>query len=531
MPTVIDSLFLELGIDTAKFSKDQKVALEKIQEFESRTKRAAKGSRDALSSVSEAFHGLADNAGQFSGPLNSMSRGLGMLLTPARLLGAAVGLVGYEMWDLNKVMTANNAAIARQAQLTNMGASAMWSWAEAAKTVGANPMEVAGGISSLQTAITGMGIGAGNATPQLIALARLGVPFNFSTGADIGGMFTRVNALAAARGFQNLGALRALTGPVMNDAEFALATNPNTTPADIQKWISDRKSVTLGNTLTESLKSQEILGKLGISKDILAETAYGGEQGLMQAVVELLTKLLDLTNTMVGYLGTIAGFFGGVANKVSGAISMGRLGGSMPSSVGGRQAAAMGYLMRHGLLPTEAAAVVGNLSYESGGMNPLASNKGHLGLAQWDASRQSNFARFAGYRMGDSSVSPDKQFSDQLAFLLTEPEFSKAHVMMSRAHSLSEAARAFMDFDEKPGLLDASAASRFGLAQQALASYSSSSVQSSVNNNIHIRTGNIVTQATDGTGIAKDFSKELNTHPLLGPLATQTVTLASRGSQ
>jgi hypothetical protein len=527
MPTIIDSLFLELGIDTAKFSKDQKVALEKIQEFELRTKRAAKVSRNALSSVSEAFHGLADNAGQFSGPLNSMSRSLGMLLTPARLLGAAVGLVGYEMWDLNKVMTANNAAIARQAQLTNMDASAMWSWAEAAKTVGANPMEVAGGISSLQTAITGMGIGAGNATPQLIALARLGVPFNFSTGVDIGGMFTRVNALAAARGFQNLGALRALTGPVMNDAEFALATNPNTTPADIQKWISDRKSVTLGNTLTEALKSQEILGKLGISKDILAETAYGGEQGLMQAVVELLTKLLDLTNTMVGYLGTIASFFGGVANKVSGALGFGPA-TPLSGTAAGRRAAAMQFLTGRGLSQRDAAAIVGNLVQESS-MNPLASNAGHLGLGQWDASRQERFARSTGYRMGASGVSSDQQFWDQLSFMFTEPQFQKAIEMMSKAHSLAGATDAFQRYFEI--VYDSSGPARVAAAQSALSASSLGSVQSSINNNIHIRTGNIVTQATDGTGIAKDFSKELNTHPLLGPLATQTVTLASRGSQ
>lgn len=48
---IIDSLFLELGIDTAKFSADQAKALGRIQEFETRAKRAGKGGADAMASM------------------------------------------------------------------------------------------------------------------------------------------------------------------------------------------------------------------------------------------------------------------------------------------------------------------------------------------------------------------------------------------------------------------------------------------------------------------------------------------------
>ena len=138
--TIIDSLFLELGIDTSKFGADQTKALTKIQEFETRAKRAGKGGSDAIKTVGDAFRDLAKStsigsgvariedlskkvsglgkslsvAGGVGAPLGAVTRGIGALLSPTALWGAAIAGVGVGMWDLNKVMTANNAAIDRQ---------------------------------------------------------------------------------------------------------------------------------------------------------------------------------------------------------------------------------------------------------------------------------------------------------------------------------------------------------------------------------------------------------------------------------
>jgi hypothetical protein len=574
MPTIVDSLFLELGIDTAKFNTDQVKALTKIQEFETRAKRAGKGGSDAIKTVGEAFRDLARStsvgsgisriedlskkvsglgrslgvAGGVGAPLGAVTRGIGALLSPTALLGAAVGVVGYEMWDLNKVMTANNASIDRQAQLTGTSAANMWAWAEAAKTVGANPMEISGGIAALQTSIMGMGIGVGSATSQLIGLSRLGVKFDFQKGADIEALLTRVNALAAQKKFgtgagsQPLGALRALSAQAgMNDAMWALATNPNTTPADIKKWIDSKKGADLGTTLQESLKSQTVLGKLGIEKDILSEIAYGGEQGLMQAVVELLTKLLDLTNTLVTYVGAIVHAIPGAWDRVKNAVVSAAdylpnlLSPRGSVAVSGKQAEALKFYMDKGLPSLEAAAMVGNMTQEST-MDPMAANaSGHKGLAQWDAPRQKNFERFAGYRMGAASgVSADKQFTDQLSFLLTEPEFQKARVAMAKAHDLTGATKAFMQFDEIVN--DASLAARVNFGQEALAVAARSNVSTdnsrTATHDYHFNGGiTIESKATNGVDMARDFRRSLASQPLLNPLATQTATLATRGSQ
>ena len=55
MPTIVDSLFLELGVDVSKFSKDQQRALAKIKEFESQTKRAAGNASGPIKTVGQAF--------------------------------------------------------------------------------------------------------------------------------------------------------------------------------------------------------------------------------------------------------------------------------------------------------------------------------------------------------------------------------------------------------------------------------------------------------------------------------------------
>ena len=117
MPTIIDSLFLELGIDTSKFSADQKRALTKISEFETKAKSSAKKSTQAVKTVGEAFKDIASTtavgrsaagldsfatklkalgmAGQASesavaGGVGGMAVGLGALLSPAALSVAAL---------------------------------------------------------------------------------------------------------------------------------------------------------------------------------------------------------------------------------------------------------------------------------------------------------------------------------------------------------------------------------------------------------------------------------------------------------
>lgn len=561
-PTIIDSLFLELGIDTSKFSSDQQKALAKITEFETKAKKSGKGASDAIKTVGEAFRDLAKEsrigasaAGveQLAGKLTMLGKsaqaaglfggaaaeGLGMLLSPVSIGIAAVGALGAVMWDLNSKMSDTNATIYRQAQLSGMNAANLWDWGEAAKTVGANPQEVTGGIAALQTSIMGMGIGAANATPQLTALARLGVPFNFKTGADIPALVTKVHEMAAAGNYENLGALRALTGPVMNDALFNIATNQAYDPSKLKAQIHEQEAANTGEILRKSLESQSVLGKLGISKDILAETAYGGTQGLMQAMVELLTRILDGVTKLVDFLVGVPSAVVDSASRIpdnfsSSMSSVWKAVKDMFSPTQHKATSALKTLMGFGASATDAEAIVGNLMQESS-MNPMAENKkGYRGLAQWSKSRQADFAKRFGYGMGSNSVGEYKQSLDQLQFLWEEMQGPQQQAAreMAKAKDLFGKTSAFMKYFEAPG--DSSLNKRFAFAQSAKSMADTVGATSNrshvtVSNDTRIGEVNIHTPSTDPDAHADSFIKGVSTHPLFGPTDLGKLALGTRG--
>ena len=343
MPTVIDSLFLELGIDTSKFSSDQKKALEKISKFETQSKRSADKAAGAVKTVGKAFRDIADDtaigssarrldtfsmklralgqsaqvSGGMGSPLGKMAEGLGMLMSPATLGVAALGMLGAAAWDFNKKMTAANATIFRQSQLAGMNSKNLWSWGEAAHMVGAQPQDITGGIAALQTAITGMGIGAGNASAQLVALARLGgIRWNFQSGVDTTQLFERVHQLAAQRGYKNLGSLRALTAPLMTEAMWNLATDPKFDPAKLHGQIAKMAPANLSGIIKSSLESQKLLGKKDIAAAVVAEQGYSILQNPMDRLIGLMTNLLADTSAILRWTIKTAGWISDIWNFI-----------------------------------------------------------------------------------------------------------------------------------------------------------------------------------------------------------------------
>ncbi|MEA3197856.1 MAG: hypothetical protein QOF32_1908, partial [Gammaproteobacteria bacterium] len=231
--TIIDSLFLELGVDTTKFSADQQRALAKIKEFESQTKRAAGNARGGIQTVGSAFRDLANDSrlgatsasvenlakrisalgvsmkasggGAMEG-LGGMAMGFGAMLSPATLGAITMGLLSKQVWDFNKSMTASNATLARNAELSGMSATNLWAMGQAAKTVGGNAEGIEASIAGLQTSLAGMSIGVGSNVQALIGMARLrnyGAKFNpggFGQGVDEESLFKAGHAMFLKEG-------------------------------------------------------------------------------------------------------------------------------------------------------------------------------------------------------------------------------------------------------------------------------------------------------------------------------------------
>lgn len=134
--------------------------------------------------------------------------------------------------------------------------------------------------------------------------------------------------------------------------------------------------------------------------------------------------------------------------------------------------AALAYFMSQGWTREQAAGIVGNLHYESDGLNPYA--KGDymngeytaFGLAQWRGDRVSLFQRIFGKSIKTAT------FEEQLKFVqyeLTNNE-SAAGQALKKAKTVDEATRVFMEKYERPSV----AASKNSLSKRIAAANSAS---------------------------------------------------------
>jgi hypothetical protein len=335
LPTIIDSLFLELGVDTTKFSADQQKALAKIADFEKQTKRAASGARSGVKSVGAAFSDLAkdsrigagadrlDNlaskfkslgasmqaSGGGAAPFGAMATGLGMLLSPASLGIAAIGLLGKGVWDLNRDMTSMNATLARNAELAGMSTDKLWAMGQAAQTTGGNPVAVEQGITNLQTTLAGASIGVGNAQAQMTGMARLapyGAHYNqggFGQGVNEESLFKAINNFKQQHGRAQALALFLGSGFGSQDQFDFMVSSGGW--GEYKKTLAKAKALKapggFEGVVRESLKSQVGLGEKDIQSAVNREQAYGGVQGGMQTVVGLLTDISAFLGSILGY--------------------------------------------------------------------------------------------------------------------------------------------------------------------------------------------------------------------------------------
>lgn len=583
MPSIIDSLFLELGIDTTKFSSDQTKALTKIAQFESQTKRASGKAASSVKTVGDAFRDLAKDSrvgasadrldslatkfknlgvsmqasGGLGTPFGGMAKGLGMLLSPAALGAAAIGLVGAEVWDFNRKMTDSNATLARNAELSGMSTRNLWAMGEAAKTVGGNSEAIESSIANLQTTLAGASIGVGSATAQLVGMARLspyGARFNrggIGSGVDEESLFKAVHSMYQRQGRARTMALVTSYG-LMNEDQANLAMSSGGWE-EYQKALAKTKTITapggFEGVVRNSLKSQAGLGELDIEKAITAEQAYGGIQAPMQTLVGLVTNILAVLNAMLGLVSQIVNFVSGgkavdamqasqswLSNLLPGVVAA-----TSPDVIKQRQAMVRAKLMHGGESALNAAAITGNLTQESQ-LDPLATsdNGAHLGIAQWDKARQTAFAKQFGYQMGARSVSAAKQRFDQIQFLLTELKTTqrRAQSDLSAAPNLNLKTWSFQKDYERPGDTDHSFGKRFGFAQEVMnsladmlsaASSAPAAVHHTVTSHTKIGDVHVHTPATDPKSHVEAVRKGISDQPLLNPIAQGVVSLATRG--
>ena len=152
MPTVIDSLLIELGLDSSKFNSGQKKAVEQLQKFD---EASTKSNKNATQGAKE----LDLNLGKIRNSLIAIGT-------------AVVGVSGFR--EFANQMIFGNAALGRTSALLGMNARDLDAWGKAAEVFGGDAKGVQASIQALEGGLAKFALGRGG-EEVVTGLAQLGV--------------------------------------------------------------------------------------------------------------------------------------------------------------------------------------------------------------------------------------------------------------------------------------------------------------------------------------------------------------------
>jgi hypothetical protein len=149
LATVIDSLLIELGLDSSKFDKAQKKSVDELRKFDEANQKTSKNIQRSSKETALGFEKARDSLISFG--------------------VAAFGASAFVSFV--STMTAGNAALGRNSQLLSLSARELDAWGGVLKSVGGTADDFQGSLQALQAGVAGIKLG--NAA-ILTPLARLG---------------------------------------------------------------------------------------------------------------------------------------------------------------------------------------------------------------------------------------------------------------------------------------------------------------------------------------------------------------------
>ena len=152
MATVIDSLLIELGLDSSKFDKAQKKSVEELRKFDEANQKTSKNIQRTSKETAQGFEKSRDAL---------ISFGIAAFSTSA-------------FTSFVSTMTAGNAALGRNSQLFGMSARELDAWGSVLKNVGGTADDFQGSLQALQSGVAGIKLGDAKILTPLARLGALG---------------------------------------------------------------------------------------------------------------------------------------------------------------------------------------------------------------------------------------------------------------------------------------------------------------------------------------------------------------------
>jgi len=242
MPTVIDSLVLELGLDSRTFTQAQKDALVALRKFEDQSVRAGKSIEAQGKKTQEFFTGLKREA----------------------LVALGLFMGGKGIKDFIGFMTQLDAGIGRTSRTMGLSVRELAAWQGAAEQAGGSAQTITGALGGLKGAMESFLAGAGGGEGFLPILNRFGVSFRGIRGEvrDAGEVILDLVEAMKKEGVE-LPRIAALlrTLPGMNEESINLFIRGRKSVDDLREAARKAGGAT-DDSAAQAEKYQEALAKL-----------------------------------------------------------------------------------------------------------------------------------------------------------------------------------------------------------------------------------------------------------------------------
>ena len=520
MATVIDSLMIELGLDTSKFSDAQKKVVESLR----KTDEQANKSNQSIQ------RGVKQTGGEFDKVKDS-------------IVALATALLSFDaIKSFVMGMTKSNTQLGISSNLLNVSARELKTWAAVAEKAGAAPDTFTNAIKTMQeqAALFHMGKG-GQDFAQAFSILGLNPDKDINNIGKISDALIKFRDKFGTKEAQNL----AKTLGFGDDASFNAMLKGGDALNELYKGMDKYNDKSEEATLEAGKLNEKIVDLSAAFKQLKDRTylTYGpGLESLLEfarEAIELYTKLSDIRaqsrDLPIFSLPIL------LYNKLTGKTAQNQQTAQQQEN---NSKQLMDYFMSQGWSKEQAAGIVGNLTQESG-LNPNAKNaNGMRGIAQWNKDRQKDFENWAGFGIDDPRANLMKQ-AEFVQYELTKGKEQKAGIELSKQNTTIGASNAIFSEYERPGDDTAAKRAQYALqysqmtgasgyersgddtaakrAQYALqysqmtgASANAPAGSSTANNTqVEINSINVNTQATDADGISKSIGQSIQNNSLI----------------
>jgi len=192
MPTVIDSLLIELSLDSTKFDAAQKKSIESLRKFDDANQKSSKGVQENSKKASEgvlktkdaidSLNSTNDDTKKTTETVNRTNTSMGVMGKTAAI--AAVAIAGFKVLkDFSVDLIDSNAQLGRMSALLGESPQQITAWGTVLKGVGGTADDFTSSMQNIEGSLARLKMGFGG-TQILRPLGMLGVALSDAGNPD-----------------------------------------------------------------------------------------------------------------------------------------------------------------------------------------------------------------------------------------------------------------------------------------------------------------------------------------------------------